>query len=104
MLPKRIVVRLALALAFLTLVSLTPTPVSAGGPISEMLARRKMQRQMKIPPMDQPFSTKPVRDISPSNLSNRFRQRFSLKKPDGSSILSGGFFAPKDQGVARTSR
>ena len=104
MLSKRNVARFILGLALLTLAVEAPAPALAGGPISEMLARRKMQRQMKLPPMDKPFSGKPIKDISPVNLSSRFRQRFSLRRPDGTSILSKGFFAPKDEGLTRTSR
>jgi hypothetical protein len=106
MISKRYRPLFVAAIALVGLGALIPAPAVAGGPISEMIGRYKMKQQMKLPPMQKPFSTKPVKDISPSSLSNRFKQRFSMKKPSGTSITSGGglFGSKNDSGVVRTSR
>ncbi len=97
--------QMAAALAVVALATLSPVPAASGGPISDMLARHRQHRQMRIPPIDKPFSGKPVKDVSPSSLSGRFKKRFSLTRPDGSSLTSGGLFSPKaDPGFTKTSR
>jgi hypothetical protein len=106
MISKRTRSLFVAALALVGLAAMLPAPAVAGGPISEMIGRYKTQRQMKLPPMAKPFSTKPVKDLSPSSLSSRFKKRFSMTKPSGTSITSkGGLFGSKDDsGVVRTSR
>ena len=94
-LKARMVASLSLViLAF----SATAKPTEAG-PISEMLARRRQGQQLKLPPMDKPFSTKPVRDLNAktTSLSQRFKQRFHLKR-------GGSDGAGTDTGVVKTSR
>ena len=106
MISKRYRALLVVTLALVGLATMLPAPAVAGGPISDMIGRYKMRQQMKIPPMQKPFSTKPVKDLNPSSLSSRFKQRFSMTKPSGTSITSkGGLFSPNgDSGVVRTSR
>jgi hypothetical protein len=106
MISKRSRALFVAALALVGLSTTLPAPAVAGGPISDMIGRYRMHRQMKIPPMEKPFSTKPVKDISPSSLSSRFKKRFSTTRPSGTSITSGGgLFSPKtDSGLTRTSR
>jgi hypothetical protein len=106
MISKRYRALFVAALALVGLATMLPAPAVAGGPISEMIGRYKMHRQTKIPPMEKPFTGKPVKDISPSSLSSRFKKRFSMTKPSGTSITSGGgLFSPKtDSGLTRTSR
>ena len=55
--------------------------------------------QMKLPPVDKPFSTKPVRDLNARNasLTQRFKQRFHLNR-------SGTQGMNADSGVVKTSR
>jgi hypothetical protein len=93
-------------LALVGLATMSPAPATAGGPISDMIGRYKMKQQMKIPPMQKPFSTKPVKDLSPSSLSSRFKKRFSTPQPSGTSITSrrGLFGTNSDSGVVRASR
>ena len=77
----------------------TSAPVHAG-PISEMIARHRQQRAMKLPPVDKPFTIKPYRDPNTQSLTQRFKQRFSLKR--GASDSS--FPMNQDSGVVKTSR
>ena len=106
MISRRYRAVLVATLALVGLATVTPTPATAGGPISEMIGRYKMRQQMKIPPMQKPFSTGPVKDLTPSSLSSRFKKRFSTIRPGGTSITSkGGTFGPNyDPAVGRTSR
>ena len=88
------------SLAFALLANLALIAPAQAGPISDMLARHRQAKALKLPPMDKPFVIKPVKDpnIRTASLSQRFKQRFSLKRgsnPDG---------VFKDQGVMRTSR
>ena len=41
----------------------------------EILARYRLHKQLRLPPMEKPFSGKDVKDISPSSLSSRFKKR-----------------------------
>jgi hypothetical protein len=74
-------------------------PPTEAGPISDMLARHRQNRQMKLPPVDKPFSTKPVRDLNARNASftQRFKQRFQLNRSSGQGMST-------DSGVMKTSR
>jgi hypothetical protein len=89
----------SLALAVLaTSAVVSPAPIQAG-PISDMLAKHRQARQMKLPPVTKPHTIVPFKDPNArtASLSQRFKQRFSLKRgaADG---------ATKDQGVIKTSR
>jgi hypothetical protein len=95
----RMIVSLTLAvLATSTLV----VPRSQAGPISDMIARHRQNQQMKLPPVDKPFSTKPVRDLNARNtsLKDRFKKRFSLNRSNS----TGGIPLNSDSGVVKTSR
>lgn len=90
--------RMAAALALCALAA----PAAQAGPISEMLTRHRQQRQMKLPPMDKPFSTRPVRDLNTPSLAERFKKRFALRRGAPS---SGGIVPMnQDSGVVKTSR
>ena len=86
-----------LAIAFLAV--LTIAPDAPAGPISDMIARHRQARSMKLPPADKPRAIRPIKDPNArtAGLTGRFKQRFSLKK--GQSTGS-----TKDQGVIQTSR
>jgi hypothetical protein len=75
--------------------------VAQSGPISDMLARHRQNRQMKLPPMDPPFSKKPVKDLNTktASLSTKLKKRFSFKKdgPTDANPFS-------DSNVMKTSR
>ncbi len=94
---------LAVALALVVLGS--PIAPAQAGPIGDMLARHKAQRQMQLPPVEKPFTGRPVKDISPSSMKSRFKKRFTpsagraVKGPTGA---LGSMF--HDSGVNRTSR
>jgi hypothetical protein len=87
-------IAMLLALAFLATVA--PVSTAPAGPIGDMMARHRQARQMKLPAVDKPHTIKPYRDTNArtASLSQRFKQRFSLKK--------GANF--QDQGVIKTSR
>jgi hypothetical protein len=74
-------------------------PPAQAGPISDMLARHRQARQMKLPPVTKPHTIVPFKDPNArtASLSQRFKQRFSLKR--NSSAGSN-----KDQSVIKTSR
>ena len=79
----------------------SPVPPAQAGPIGDLIAKHRQNRSMRLPPINKPFSTAPVKDISPrkSILAQKFQQRFQLKRggaADGPST--------QDQGVVRTSR
>jgi hypothetical protein len=90
------------SLGFALVASLALVPSSQAGPISDMLARHRMNKQMKIPPMDKPFSKTPIRDPNFKNasLTERFKKRFSL----GRGNSDGTVPMPRDFGVINTSR
>ena len=96
--------RMIACLAFALLANFGPVPTSHAGPISDMLARRRMNKAMKIPPMDKPFSTKPIQDpnLKTASLKDRFKKRFSLSrgKTDGTVPAQMN----RDFGVINTSR
>jgi hypothetical protein len=77
----------------------TSAPVHAG-PISDMIARNRQRREMRLPPPDKPFQIKPYKDPNAPGLAQRFKQRFTLKR--GSSDSS--FPMNHDSGVIKTSR
>jgi hypothetical protein len=76
------------------------SPAQAG-PISDMIARHRQAKQMKLPPVEKPFSKKPVKDLNAQNasFSTRLKKRFSLKKdgPTNSPLF-------QDSNVTKTSR
>jgi ABC-type microcin C transport system permease subunit YejB len=91
------------SLGFALVANFALVPSSQAGPIADMLARRKMNQQMKIPPMDKPFSTRPIADpnLKTAGLRERFKKRFSLGRgttPQGVMPLN------KDYGIVNTSR
>ena len=98
--------RNARLVAFLSLVigsSLTLDPRSThAGPISEMLARHRSQKQLKLPPMDKPFSSKPPYnfDTKTTSLTDRFKKRFSIRRGSSEGIIP----LNKDMGLIKTSR
>jgi hypothetical protein len=73
------------------LATLTLVPPAHAGPISDMLAKRRQAKMNKLPPMTKPHTVVPIKDpyAQHASLSQRFKQRFGLKK---------------DQGVVKTSR
>jgi hypothetical protein len=79
----------------------SPVPPAQAGPIGDLIAKHRQNKAMRLPPISKPFSTEPVKDISPkkSILAQRFKQRFQLKRGGA----TDGSAAP-DQGVVRTSR
>ena len=89
-------------LGFALVANFALVPSSHAGPISEMLARHRMNKQMKIPPMDKPFSKKPIRDpnLKTASLKDRFTKRFSL----GRGRSDGTVPMTRDPGVINTSR
>jgi hypothetical protein len=96
--------RMIASLTFAVLATFVQVPTSTdAGPISDMLARHRAQRQMKLPPMSKPFSTKPVKDLSvrTASLSDKFKKRFSFMKKPAS---SGTIPMNKDYGVVKTSQ
>ncbi len=92
--------RMAGAFALVALAILLPAPAAPAGPISEILARHRMNRRMRIPPMEKPFSGKPIKDLNAPSLARRFQSRFALRR-DGSSVILP---MNRDQGVVRTKR
>ncbi len=96
MLSNRLKSRIIVALGVALLASFVPVSPAPAGPISDMIARHRQNRAMKLPPMDKPFSTKPVKDLNArtASLSERFKKRFSFKR-NGSSN--------SDQGVIKAS-
>jgi hypothetical protein len=84
--------RMTACLAFAVLANFALIPSTHAGPISDMIARHRQKQAMKLPPMDKPFSTKPIRDpnLRTASLTDRFKKRFSLKKntPDGAIPLN----------------
>jgi hypothetical protein len=81
-------------LGFALVANLALIPSSHAGPISDMLARRRMNQQMKIPPMDKPFLKTPIRDpnLRTASLTERLKKRFSLGRgrSDGTVPMTGG--------------
>jgi hypothetical protein len=81
--------------------SFSVVPPAQGGPISEMIARHRQARQMKLPPKDKPFSGKPVKDLNAktASFSSKLKKRFTFKK-------DGATDAPifTDSNVTKTSR
>ena len=96
---NRLKARMIASLALVILAFSGAVPPAQAGPISDMLARHRQNKQMQLPPMDKPFSTKPVRDLNAKNasLTQRFKQRFHLKR-------NGGEGMNMDTGVTKTSR
>ncbi len=88
------------SLTFAVVATLVPAVSAQAGPISDMLARHRQQRSMKLPPMEKPFSMAPHRNPNAPSLTQRFKQRFSLKR--GSSSFSSPL--NHDSGVIRTSK
>ena len=97
MLSNRLKVRMIASLTFAILAISGPAPLAQAGPISDMIARHRQAQAMKLPPMDKPFSKKPVRDLNAPNVSltERFKKRFSLRRGGSDGM---------DQGVVKTSR
>jgi hypothetical protein len=92
-----------IALVTLTLLaSLALVPSAQAGPISDMLALHRQNKQMKLPPMEKPFSNKPHKDPNVRNVSvtDRLKKRFSFKKPTPSGVIP----LKDDLGSMRTSR
>ena len=88
-----------LALGLLTTAAFAP-PCQAG-PISEMIARHRLQRQSKSTVVTQAFTGKPLKDLNTANagMTDRFKKRFALKKQDGPV-----FETFKPNGVIKTSQ
>ncbi len=97
-------------LAVLTLgIGLGMAQVGQAGPISDMLARHRAQRQVKLGPVEKPFTNKPFRDLStPPSVTDRLKKRFAIRKQVGTTGQSHlpSIFARKDKdpGVIKTSR
>ncbi len=93
--------RLISLVAALVAASALASPATAtAGPISDMLARHRQAKMTKLPPVDKPHTIKKIRDPYPNktaSLSQRFKQRFNLKRGSSSNPLT-------DQGVIKTSR
>ena len=105
MISRRYRAVLVATLALVGPVAVTPAPATAGGPISEMIGRYKMSQQLKLPPMQKPFSTKPVKDLTPQSLSSRFKKRFSTMSSGTAITSKNGPYGPNyDQSVTRSSR
>jgi hypothetical protein len=83
------------SLAVALLATLAVVPSAQAGPISDMIARHRQAKAMKLPPMTKPHTIVPIKDPNArtASLSQRFKQRFSLKRNSN-----------QDQGVVRTSR
>jgi hypothetical protein len=81
--------------------SVAVIPPAQAGPIADMMARHRQAKQMKLPPMEKPFSKKPVKDLSVQNTSfaTRLKKRFSIKR-DGAS----GMAPIVDSSVTKASR
>jgi hypothetical protein len=96
---NRLKARMIASLTLVILACSGPAPTAQAGPISDMLARHRQNQQMKLPPVDKPFSTKPVRDLNARNqsLTQRFKQRFHLNR-------SGTAGMSTDSGLIKTSR
>lgn len=92
--------RKALVFALLAVAVLATSAPAFAGPISDMIARHRQQRAMKLPPVEKPFSMKPHRNLNAPSLAQRFKQRFSLKR--GAS--DGLFPMNHDSGVIKTSK
>ncbi len=82
-------------LALALLVNTALVAPAQGGPISDMLARHRQAKAMKLPPMDKPHTIIPFKDPNArtASLTQRFKKRFGLKKN-----------ANQDQGVVKASR
>ena len=76
MLLKRLAARIAGPLVLAVLAAGVPAPAPAGGPISDMMARRRARQQMRIPPMDQPFSSRPVKGHQPVGPDGQVQEAF----------------------------
>lgn len=103
MLSNRRNARMIASLAVAIVATAVLAPTSEAGPISDMLARHRQAKIMKLPPMDKPFSSKPVKDLNVTNTSlrDRLKKRFSLgRTPPSSGVIP----LNKDLGVVRTAR
>ncbi len=97
---NRVKILVFASLAVAALASFAPVAPAVAGPISDMLARHRQQRSMRLPPPDKPFTIKPYKDPNAPSLTQRFKQRFSLKR--GSSNSSSPM--NHDSDVIKTSK
>ncbi len=97
---NRVKVLVFASLAVAVLATSAPLGPASAGPISDMLARHRQQRSMRLPPPDKPFTIKPYKDPNAPSLTQRFKQRFSLKR--GASDSSSPMH--EDSGVIKTSK
>ncbi len=83
------------SLAIALLATTAQVPPAQAGPISDMIARRRQAKAMKLPPVTKPHTITPYKDpnAKTASLSQRFKKRFNLKRN-----------ANQDQGVVKASR
>jgi len=98
MLATRRKARMIAALALALVATSMTAPTTSAGPISDMLARHRQARALRLPPMDKPFQIKNYKDPNArrASLTQRFKQRYALRK--------AGMGSTKDQSVIKTKR
>ncbi len=90
-----------LTIALVASIGLSLTPPAEAGPISDMVSRYRQRQMMKLPPVDPPFSKKPVKDLNvrTASISSRLKKRFTFKRESSSGVIPF-----QDSNVNRTSR
>jgi hypothetical protein len=76
-------------LFFSVAAGLSQIPPAEAGPISDMMARYRQNKAMKLPPMEPAHSMKPVKDINvqTASFATRLKKRFSFKKTPTSGVI-----------------
>jgi hypothetical protein len=97
MLANRRKGRMIASLAVALLATSTLVSPAQAGPISDMLARHRQAKAMKLPPVTKPHTIQSIKDPNArtASLSQKFKQRFNLKKNSPST-------STKDQSVIKT--
>jgi len=98
-------VRMIASLLVVLLTTFAPPPSSQAGPISDMIARRRVQQQMKPSVSNKVFSGKAFDGLSSglgtASLKDRFKKRFA---PKPGSIVTTDPFKHGMTDVIKTSR